>query len=248
VFGALFPPVPACASLARPIALLLVLSGGCVASAPTAAPTVPGAAPWQIPRDEQGYQSLLRIQIATERGDASLRAVLRLASARQYEIAASDSLGRQLWTLSVAPGSALWQDHRKRQACWLGGEILLPDLGLPALRLAVLPALLLGRVPIEPAADSGHAAAASGGEVVDARGRWKWLADGEEILSWTHSQGEVPVLWWRREGGTGILSARTQGVQVRVRRVLKELLTTALAEPRANIAYSLGECDDLELP
>jgi hypothetical protein len=238
-------------------ALLAVALLGACATVPTGAPvTVSVAAPWALPESELGNQSLFRIQYGGERGDGALRAVLRLEAADRYQIAASDPLGRQVWTLSVAPERALWLDHRGRRACPVGTEIQIPDLGLPPLPLAAVPGLLLGRLPLVPGAGLAAAAGvehAPNGEVRESDRRWSWRrgsgpSDRERLEAWTLYQNGTPVLWWRRDGDGGILSARRQGAQLRWQRVVSEPLTGPTVPPAPPADYRSNECDAVTLP
>lgn len=238
-------------------ALVAVALLGACATVPTSAPVaVSVAPPWALPESELGKQSLFRIQYGGERGDGALRAVLRLEAADHYQVAASDPLGRQVWTLSVAPDRALWLDHRGRRACPVGTEIQIPDLGLPPLPLAAVPGLLLGRLPLVPGAGLAAAAGveqAQEGELRQSDRRWSWRrssgpSDLDRLDAWTLYQNATPVLWWRRDGDGGILSARRQGAQLRWQRVVSEPLTGATVPAAPPDDYRSNQCDADTLP
>lgn len=256
--GAAVPPTRRVNAGSRPrlrAVLAVALLGGC-ATVPTSPPVAVSVAPWALPQSELGNQSLFRIQYGGERGDAALRAVLRLEAADRYQIAASDPMGRQVWTLSVAPERALWLDHRGRRACPVGAEIQIPDLGLPPLPLAAVPGLLLGRLPLVLGAGLAAAAGvehAQNGELRVSDRRWSWRrgsgpSDRDRLDAWTLYQNGTPVLWWRRDGDGGILSARRQGAQLRWQRVVSEPLSGAAVAPALPADYRSDECDAVTLP
>ena len=160
----------------------------------------------------------------------------------------------------MAPGIALWHDHRARQSCALGDQIRLAEVGLPELPPSALPALLLGRLPVGPGT-SGPAPdiAAGGRELRDAQGRrWSWREQQGTLASWTLWQGSEPTLWWRRDGSGGdsggagatggTLSARRKGAQVRWQIVVSEPLTAPPGPPAPPPGYAVGACDALALP
>jgi hypothetical protein len=251
VCGALVTLVRARGRGLSPVLAAALLAGAC-ASVQTGAPVaVATTAPWVLPPAEQGRQSLFRLQFSGERGDGALRAALRLDSAHRYQIAATDPVGRQLWSLSVAPEGARWLDHRGRRVCRVGAEIAIPDLGLPPLPLAAVPALLLGRLPLVPSAALPRTPGlenAPSGELRDGDRRWSWQRTGEQLSAWTLYQNGTPVLWWRRDGDGGTLSARRQGVQLRWQRVFTEPLASPPEPPATPGDYRSDECDGITLP
>jgi hypothetical protein len=236
-------------ALATALALHL---GACASTPPAGAPSAePLIAPWALPPSEHGQQSLFRLQFGGERGEGTLRAALRLETPSRFELAATDALGRQVWTLSVAPDTAIWLDHRGRRACPLGAEIQIADLGLPPLPLAAVPALLLGRLPLVPSATTAVAAGAetaASGELRDGDRRWSWRRSGEQLAAWTLYQNGSPALWWRRDGDGGVLSARRQRAQLRWQRVLAEPAELPVIAPATPAEYRTDDCHGISLP
>ncbi|HEX5758285.1 MAG TPA: hypothetical protein VF121_03745 [Thermoanaerobaculia bacterium] len=154
---------------------------------------------------------------------------------------AVDPVGRALWTLDVQGTRGLFLDHRGRAYCRFEGRFDISGLPLGPFPLLSLPALLLERVPGEPAAPPRQ----SGREVVfedAARRRWTATLQGGQVASWTVWEGEEPAYWWVRREGWAILSDRRQGAQVRWRLVVAE----PLAEPPAPLAppqgFRPGDC------
>jgi hypothetical protein len=222
------------------LAVAAVMAAGC-ATVPVA-PHADGTAPWEIPPSELGQQSLFRVNYRGARGSGSLRLVLRLTSESDYQLAASDPFGRQLWSLSAAGDQGRWIDFRAERWCAMGDSFALPELGLPDLPLRAVPALLLGRLPVEPRESTAPAS-----EVRDRRGR-RWTLAAGESPGWTLWDGDQPVLWFREQGGENVLSSRRDGAQLRWRRTLREPSSgpSAGAEPPA--AFAQGRCDEPRLP
>lgn len=90
-------------------------------------------------------QRLYRVEIRSEESAGSLRLVLRHWSDERFELAASDPLGRGLWTLTVSDGAASWTERSPARRCRLDPDRPLPwpRLGL-TLAPRILPALLTG--------------------------------------------------------------------------------------------------------
>jgi len=221
-------------------------AAGCAARPVPVAMPRPGVAAWELPAALSQRQTLFRAQYRGPRGDGSFRLVLRLANPSRYELAASDLLGRQLWTLSVAGDDALFLDHRAARACRLGGEVRLPDLGLPPLALNAVPALLLGRLPAPPAPPVAPAGA---GDYRDAAGRrWSFTLRGGEPASWTLWDDDGPALFWSRQASGGVLSARREGAQLRWQTSQSEPLAAPPAPPSVPPSFAEGSCDEPRLP
>ncbi|HVT18292.1 MAG TPA: hypothetical protein VHQ90_19215 [Thermoanaerobaculia bacterium] len=248
------------------LAGLAVLAAGCAtAPRPAVAPPAPPLPAWQIPPDAYGWQRLYRVAYSGPEGEGSLRVTLRLEAPERYQVQAVDPLGRTLWSLEVNAGKGLWLDHRGRVFCRLDGKIELAPLPLGPFPLVALPALLLGRLPAEPAppppAGEGGASVAAtlapapppgpgSLEVVfrDAAGRrWSAQVRQGQVERWTLWQGEAPALWWMQSGGWAILSDRGRGVQVRWREVLRERLG-ALAPLAPPAGFREGPCRPPEPP
>jgi hypothetical protein len=215
---------------------------GCRSAAPPAAIGAAAIAPWEIPTEELGRQSLYRVQIRAAEERGSLRLILRLWKAGRFEVAASDALGRSLWSLRSADGAAVWSDGERGGPCAVVADrpIRWPRFGwtFPA---SDLPALLLGRLPEPPTEPIGTAAV---GETVIKTGsgrhfrftvagglpvRWSLLGDGpERTLSWT------------REDDGGRLESANGELEIRWRRVSREPVS---GPPPAPPAGNLPECE-----
>jgi hypothetical protein len=239
--------------------VLLLALAGCAANRPpaqtpsAAAPAASGAPVpvWQVPADAYGTQTLYRVMVSGAEGEGSVRLTLRLAAPDRYQAQAADPLGRALWSLDVENDHGWWLDHRNRTFCRLAGPVDLAVLPLGPLAPAALPPLLLGRLPVPPAAAESvtrQSLAGGAGEDLsfhDAAGRrWGAVVRDGRVLSWTlWQEGAVgPVLSWvadtGRGDGTGTgdrsgagwakLTDRRKGVEVRWRQVLREPLRQAL--------------------
>ncbi len=222
------------------LAVAAVLAAGC-ATVPVA-PRADGAAPWDIPASELGQQSLFRVNYRGERGSGTLRLVLRLTAENDYQLAASDAFGRQLWNLAAEGSEARWIDFRAERWCEMGDSFALPELGLPDLPLRAIPALLLGRLPVTP-----REGAVEASEVRDRRGR-RWTIAAGESPGWTLWDGEEPVLWFRVQQGEHVLSSRRDGAQLRWRRTLREPLGGSPAGGAPPATFAQGRCDEPRLP
>jgi hypothetical protein len=254
-------------------AVLAVVAGGCAGGGarPPAGAADPAVAPWQVPPAAVGTQRLYRMSYDGPQQGGSFRLSLRLASRQRYEVRAVDPAGRSLWTLAVSGEEGLWLDHRARAACRLAGNLDLAAAELTPFPLPAVPALLLGRLPAEPAGpveeaagageeddegegDVGEAAVGVGGDGVvriayrDARERrWTATLEGGEPRSWSMSEvgAGSPSLWWLRRGGEAVLSDRIRGAQLRWRQTLAEPLGEGLAAPRVPADFSEVPCDAL---
>lgn len=186
-----------------------------------------GAAPWEIPAGDLGTQRLYRVHYDGPRGEGGIRLTLRLQAPDRYQVAATDLLGRSVWSLSVSGEEGLWVDARGETFCRLHGSVELEAVPLSPFTLPSLPAVLLGRLPVAPAAappgaDRGRL------RFRDRQGR-RWtvrLADGA-VTGWTMEIAGEPAVWWTTTAGESFLSDRRQGVQIRWRQVVQE----PLAEP-----------------
>lgn len=187
-------------------------------------------------------QALFRLQFAGPRGSIALRLVLRRAARDRYEMRAAGPLGRTLWRLAVAEGTALLIDERNGRFCRMQGEARLEALRLPPLPLETLAAALLGEPPVPAAVGDGH-----GEWRADGGRRWTWSAHAGRVLSWTLWQEGRPLVWWRRESHGGLLSVRG-GAQLRWSEVVREPLRESLAAPQAPTGGVEADCDALGLP
>ncbi len=231
-----------------------VLLVGCVGAGPAVGPVAAGsgalapvasAAPWTIPEHAYPSQTLFRMEAKTSEGGVTVRMALRLERPDRYRLTVSDRLGRTLYTVDVGPSGGWLSDHRSRQACaidWRDEALVLRGAALEGFSTAALPAVLLGRVPAEPA---GPVTEGGSGELIfpDRRGRrWSARSDGEDVLAWTLWQDEEPTLWWRRDGERALLSDRKRGAQLRWQVVAREGLTAPLPEPALPDGFEVVQC------
>jgi hypothetical protein len=227
--------------------LLLLFAFACAtgrAPAPVPAPPIPV---WQIPADALGSQRLYRVSYSGPEGEGGFKVTLRLVSPERYQLQAADPVGRALWALDVADGRGLWLDHHDRTFCLFEGNFDVAGFPLGSFPLMSLPALLLGRVPAEPAGlvrEQGRQVS-----FLDAAGRqWSVVVAAGRIDSWSAAAGEVPSVWWMRREGWAILSDRERGVQVRWREVLREALGKEPERLQAPGGYREESCREATVP
>lgn len=183
---------------------------------------------WELAATSYPSQRLYRVEYQGPKREAKFKLTLYLVAESEYRMQASDSLGRNLWSLDVAPsGNALWLDHRARQFCHLGSAESLDFLPLARLPLVALPRLLLGRLPAEPAVDlrrgDGYIS------YLDTRGqRWSGRLDGESLEWWSLEDAGEKTAWWRREENGGTFTHRITQQQLRWRQVVGEPLGRSL--------------------
>ncbi|HEY8021133.1 MAG TPA: hypothetical protein VIH93_08525 [Thermoanaerobaculia bacterium] len=241
------PPPPAYRGPRAPIrwpgalcAAALALAAGCSGlRAPRLA--ADGAAPWQIPPSAFGSQRLYRISYSGPRGEGSFRLTLRLAAAERYQVMAVDPVGRALWSLDVDAERGLWLDHRNRGYCNFEGSFDVADVPLAPFPLLSLPALLLDRLPAEPAAPPQ----VKGRDLTyrdEMERRWTARLAGDQVESWTLWEEGQPVVLWVRRDDWSILSDRKQGAQVRWKEVLAEKLPRALTELAIPSGFEEEDC------
>lgn len=244
------PPVRPSARLARPplpgLAAFAALAG-VIAACATAPPprTVPasGEPPWRVPAAAYGTQRLYRAGYAGPEGEGGFRLTLRLAAPDRYQVQAVDPVGRALWSLDVDGRRGLWLDHRAQTACPFDGRLEVAGLPMASIPLSALPALLLERLPEEPADEPRW----EGGRLSyrDSSGRgWTATVGEAGVESWAVADEEGPAAWWTRRESWSVLSDRRRQAQVRWREVLREELTGALAPLEAPPGYRRGTCTD----
>lgn len=200
--------------------------------------------PWALPPDAYLTQRLFRLEIDSTEESGTLRLVLRLESPARFRLAISDRLGRALYTVDAADGGGWLLDHRRRQACPLGPDLTRDALALGGFDVAVLPLVLLGRVPAEPADRVTHPGA-DRSAFHDLRGR-RWTlrtVQNGDVASWTSWRHGAPAVWWRRLDGEALLSDREHGVQMRWRQVAREPLAEPLPPAAVPSGYTEGTCD-----
>ncbi len=180
------------------------------------------------------------------RGEGSFRLALKLQAADRYQASAADPLGRALWSLDVTANRGLFLDHRARAACLLDGALSLVGAPLDRIRLADLPKLLLGRVPVQPR-ETPIAGTAEEIDLPGAAGEvWKVrLADGLPVR-WSLLRSGAPAAGWTLVKGESILSDRTGG-RLRWRSSVAEPLAAPLSSLKAPADYTSGGCAALAL-
>lgn len=201
--------------------------------------------PWALPPDAYPTQRLFRLEIDSAEESGTLRLVLRLESPARFRLAISDRLGRALYTVDAADGGGWLLDHRQRQACPLGPDLARDAVALGGFDVAVLPLVLLGRVPARPADQVTHPGVDQAA-FHDLRGtRWTVQTREGEVASWTSWLHGAPAVWWRRLDGEALLSDREHGVQMRWRQVAREPLVEPLPPAAVPAGYTEGTCDNV---
>ncbi len=176
---------------------------------------------WNLAESDLRLQRLYRAQVRQGDRETTVRLVLRLVDTDRFELAASDALGRPLWSLAIAGGWARFVEGGARSGCRLAASasLRLPriDWELPVLDL---PAVLVGRLPATPAASGANADAV---DFRDQRG-WRWTASRDALgpLRWTLWRGGVPAVRWERTDRGGRLDSRDGQLQVRWREGARE--------------------------
>lgn len=170
--------------------------------------------------------------------------MLRLADSDRFEVAASDPLGRPLWTLTVDDGAGRWLAAGERSGCRFDPRRAFRparlDWGLPPRDLA---AALVGRVP-EPPPGAGAELAI---DYRDESGRrWSAWRDERGPVRWTLWQAGKPSLRWDRSERGGLLSAGGADLEIRWREVAREPLVGAGPHLPA-AAGTEPDCDDADL-
>lgn len=238
---------------ARTLLLLIVAVvalGGCRSSGgarpvPTAELTVPSEVEeqlWSLRREELWTQRLFRMHYDGPEGDGSFKLTLRLASADLFQMTAVDRLSRRWFSLAVSGDDALLLDHRAKTYCRYAEEIELVAVPLGPLPFSTLPALLLGRLPLEAASP----VEIDGAELsfFDRRGRrWTAALEQSRLRNWILWGEDGPEVWWQAGEDSALLSARSRRLQLRWRQVVSEPMTPPLAEMSVPSGYTRGECD-----
>lgn len=189
-----------------------------------------GAEPhlWGLPGEELATQRIVKLHYQGPDGDATLNLVMRLERQDRFSLQGNDQLGRSWFRLAVEGSRALFLDLRGKTFCRFEESIEIAAVPLGPLPFDQLPALLLGRLPVEPVervrrdADSWH--------FLDALGR-EWTAEAPEgrLERWTLWRQGEPEVWWQRGDPLSYLSARSEGLQLRWRTPAGQALTRAPA-------------------
>jgi hypothetical protein len=202
------------------------------------APGEPSAAA----ESEAVRQAHFRVRYRGVDGRGRLRLTLRSTPAGAFTLQAADSFGRQVWSFQSDGAGSLLVDHRSRQYCRLGGDVVLRAVALSELPVAMLPRVLHGELPSPPPED---VVVPSAGDV-DFQGgdgrRWSARSEDGRVVSWTLWQDGAPLVWWQRDGAGGILSHR-DGAQALWTMVAEEVTTAALGTLQVPADYESGDCD-----
>lgn len=192
-------------------------------------------------------QGLFRVRFRGVDGRGRIRLTLRSVSAERFQLAASDSFGRRLWSFESDGDASLFLDHRAREYCRLEGDVVVRTVALSELPVRTLPRVLFGELPYSPpqAVDLP-----TEGEVeyTASDGR-PWSARFEDglVVTWTLWQDGRPLAWWKRDGTGSILSHR-DGAQALWRTVADERSQGDLERMAVPADYSVGRCDVNDLP
>jgi hypothetical protein len=217
--------------------LLLALAAGCASRATLPpAPAAPSAAPptpWSLAPGDAPSQRLFRVQVRRGAESGGMRLVLRLWSPLRFEIAASDPLGRPLWSLVARDERGAWRVAGARGICRQDPRrpVEWPRLGL-ALPAAHLPSILLGRLPEAPGDGTVIPAETGSFAFTDPAGRaWRATLEAGTLVEWSLSAA-AGDLEWRREAPGGRLELAAERLEIRWREVAREALRgTAPALP-----------------
>ncbi|MEM9553166.1 MAG: hypothetical protein AAGC60_02830 [Acidobacteriota bacterium] len=207
-------------------------------------------APWLLPSDAYPSQRLYRMRYQGPEGEAGFRLTLYLESPERYRMEASDSLGRKIWSLGMLPSrQALWLDHRQELYCLVAAGNEQGFLPLTQLPLEALPRLLVGLMPVPPAAERRRAdlrrddtGALSFHDDQDRL--WSGQLEAGRLAWWsvTEVAGEAPVAWWKQVDDESIFSDRRGGQQVRWSEQVRETLGRELERLEVPRAYREGVC------
>jgi hypothetical protein len=193
--------------------------------------------------EDFGTQRLFRLSYGGPEGQVSLRLTLRLLAADRYRLDAADPVGRLVWVMVAEGQGGVWVDHRAGLYCRFTGTEAPEFLTRTPFSLVSLPALLLGRLPVEPVPPLRNRE--QGFEFEGSAGR-RWVVglgpDGR-LASWSLSEGAEPRAWWSQRGSEALLSER-RGAQLRWRQTLVEPFAGPLPEAVIPAGYPEG-CDRL---
>jgi len=209
--------------------LLLALMSGC-ASRPPLRPAAGGApapppTPWSFAPGEAPSQRLFRVQVRRGAESGGLRLVLRLWSPVRFELAASDPLGRPLWSLIARDERGAWRAAGAQGVCRQDPRrpVEWPRLGL-ALPAAHLPAILLGRLPEAPGDGTVIPAEAGSFAFTDPVGRrWRATLEAGTLVEWSVAAATGELAWRLEERGARLELAAGQ-LEIRWREVAREPL------------------------
>ena len=182
-------------------------------------------------------RTLYRVRYEGPEGAGRLRLVLRQVAADRFQLQASDTFGRAVWSLDFDGEEVLLVNHRERSACVSGSELRVPELALRSLPLPAVARVLASRTPLPTPAGAGES------DWTDDSGqRWTARREDDLLAAWTLWQAGEPQLWWSRQPRGGVLSHR-DGSQFRWRQAAREkLLPSSYQRIAAPPDYRFGEC------
>lgn len=194
---------------------------------------------WGVTGADLGTQRILRLNYQDSETDGTLKVVLRIATAQRFSVQGSDQFNRSWFRLAVDGDHALLVDFRAGSYCRLDSAIQLESVPLGPLPFDAVPALLLGRLPVAPAA---------GVEVEEGRvsfadrqnRRWSARVDAGVVVGWTLWQDGEPEVYWSFDGRMAYLSSRREALQMRWRSGRSE----ALGQPPDEIVPPAGMVED----
>ena len=195
--------------------------------------------------DDSPTQRIVRLHYDGPDGDGTLKLVLRIQSADDFQLEASDRLGRRWWNLRFNGEEALVLWVRDRIFCRYGAEIEIEALPLGPVAVSALPALLLDRLPV-PADTAVDWKDEEDAELRDGRNRlFKVQAVEGELRNWSLWQDGSPFAWWTTDGKLSYLSAPRRQLQLRWQQTSSTSpLTTELADLSVPEGYVPGVCED----
>jgi hypothetical protein len=167
-------------------------------------------------------QRIFRVRFQDGAGTVSFRMVGWLTSSEVFRLSAMDPVGRMLWTIDLDAPRTTVLDFRSKRACTTVGPVSLPEVAMGPLSLPDFALVLVGLPP------TTFERRLEGRGDRSARNEAGWHLSvepsGDEVGAWTLWAGREPVLWYRRDSRSSILSHR-DGVQFRWRETHREQLT-----------------------
>jgi hypothetical protein len=235
------------------LALAVALGAGCATPTPRVTPAPPLPAPvaadrldpalWTLPAEELGTQRIVRFRYQGPGDDGTLYLTLRLERRDRYTLEANARLlGKSVFRLMVDDGRAIYLDLQRSEYCRFERAIEISAVPLGPLPFDVLPALLLGRLPTEPASPVRPGGEAGDLGFRDRDGReWTVQVRDGRLARWTLWRDGEPAVWWLDDGSTAYLSAREEGLQLRWRAGAPEPLHAPLQAPSVPDGFTAAE-------
>ena len=218
------------------------------------------AAPWEVPRGDWLSQRLFNARFSTPEGNGRFKLTLRYSNPEQFQVSATDPLGRSLWSLYVTSSEALLLEHREKRSCSFSDELDLSSLYLGSFPVRNLPGLLLGRLPASPFGnaplwtDEGDGAKRVRFEDEGFRSWSARLVSAEPestqsgafvlgLTSWTLREASGTLLAeLERDGEWWVLADRRQDLELRWKQVVEEPLAGPVEIPPVPSRYRRGGC------